>query len=285
VDLSDATGVCRRLTSCEILAVVLTVTEAAFTLNSIDMVFIGVDLAWQSERNPSGASVLHLSRDRLELVDVSLPLRSLVEVQNYIERFTGTRTVVAIDAPLIVTNSTGMRDCERELGMRYGGRHASCHATNLTLYPNPASVRLGKWLAEQGFFHPGVVGDRTMLEVYPHAAFVALFDLPRIIKYKKGTVSDKCSGLRLVQQMMQLLPITGSRVTQLLGADPSMFRGRDRKSYEDSLDSVFCAYIAFHFWQSGNAQSEMFGDRDSGYIMNPRLGSFGVEVIRAPAVV
>jgi predicted RNase H-like nuclease len=52
-----------------------------------------------------------------------------------------------------------------------------------------------------------------------------------------------------------------------------MFRGRDRKSYEDSLDSVFCAYIAFHFWQYGDAQSEMFGDRDSGYIVNPQLAS------------
>jgi len=38
-----------------------------------------------------------------------------------------------------------------------------------------------------------------MLEVYPHAALVALFDLSTIIKYKKGNVAQKRAGLRELQ--------------------------------------------------------------------------------------
>lgn len=243
--------------------------------------FLGIDLAWQSERNPTGACALSLRNNELQLTHVAPPLRGLYQVEDFISNHLTADTVVAIDAPLVIANRSGLRGCEREIGVRYGARHASCHASNLTLYPNAPSVQLTAWLEKKGFAHASSEpGRQVMLEVYPHAAFVALFNLPSIIRYKKGRTSDKCTGLRRVQQTLCRLPITGVLLTDLLERDPAGMRGRDRKSYEDSLDAVFCAYLAFHFWKFGLRGSEIFGDAKSGYIVNPRL-SFSLSPLAA----
>lgn len=245
--------------------------------------FIGIDLAWQSERNPSGAAVLHGDDHGAELVAVAEPLRSLEQVKGWTSPYIGESSVIAIDAPLVIGNAAGLRQCEREVGVRYGARHASCHAANLTLYPQAASVALASWLGDQGFSHaPFAFRGRAMLEVYPHAAFVALFDLSTVIKYKKGLVANRCTGLRQVQATLRMLaseetPLRSNAMLEsLLRQDPSALRGRARKSHEDSLDAVFCAYLAFYAWRLGEAGSEMFGTREDGYIVNPRLRRAGI---------
>lgn len=186
--------------------------------------------------------------------------------------------MVAIDGPLVITNVEGMRSCEREIGRAYGGRHASCHASNLNLYPDPLSVRLANDLIGRGYRHPnGEVGDKVVLEVYPHAGFVALFNLPRIISYKKGRVSQKVKGLRTAQEAIRSLsqeeaPLrVNNELAAFLGRDPAEFRGAARKEYEDGLDALFCAYLAYYFWRWGFDRSEMFGNVAEGYIVNPKL--------------
>lgn len=240
--------------------------------------FIGIDLAWQSERNPSGAAVLHGDALAAELVAVADPLRSIAQVKAWTASHIEATTVIAIDAPLIIGNIVSLRGCERDIGVRYGARHASCHASNLTLYPEAASVALASWLGNQGFVHAAVgFGNRSMLEVYPHAAFVALFDLPTIIKYKKGRVAQKCAGLRQVQATLRRLcaESVALRSTplleEILSQDPAVLRGRARKSYEDSLDAIFCAYLAYYSWRLKGDGSEVFGSHETGYIVNPRL--------------
>ena len=240
--------------------------------------FLGIDLAWRSDRNPSGAAVLRGDHHGAELVSVAEPLTSLEEVKRWVAAHIEGTSLVAIDAPLVITNSTGQRPCEREVGRRYGARHASCHTSNLSLYPDASSVQLASWLHGQGFRHASEhLTARTMLEVYPHAAFVALFDLPTVIKYKKGTVTAKCTGLTIVQSRLRSLalseaPLKPNKALEvLLNQDPSALRGQLRKSYEDSLDAVFCAYLAYYLWRLGEAASEVFGNAEQGYIVNPRL--------------
>lgn len=232
--------------------------------------FIGIDLAWQSQRNPSGAVALLGSGDRIEIAEVAPPLRGLPAIHDFIQRHAIGTTVIAIDAPLIITNSSGQRRCERELSQRFGGQHASCHSSNLSLYPNAASVQLATWLASLGFVHAIAGAPLAMLEVYPHAAYIALFELPSIIRYKRGSAADKCAGLRIVQEKLARLPIEQSAaLDDLLKRDPAAFRGKDRKSFEDSLDALLCAFLAYHFWWHGAPHWTMFGDREDGYIANP----------------
>lgn len=262
---------------------------------NVPATFIGIDLAWKSERNPSGAVVLRQQEDGAALIDVAAPLRSLDEVLAYVAEHEKRPSVVAVDAPLIIVNPTGQRVCERLIGKCYGARDASCHTSNRALYPEPASARFVDALAAMGYVHavghgsPGAAG--VMMEVYPHAAMVALFDLPRIIKYKKGRVSDKRAGLRRLQQLLWLLihhdpPLVATdSLRWLLGQPINALRGKELKNYEDSLDALMCAYVAYHYWVWGGARTEVFGDVTSGYIANPRLQvGWGRELQPADAV-
>lgn len=216
-----------------------------------------------------------------ELVDVSDPLRSRREVLEYIQNNAEGDVVVAVDAPLVICNPFGQRPCETMVGQKYGARHASCHTSNLQLYPNASSVQLASNLMKAGFVHAPDASSspRVMLEVYPHAALVALFDLPKIIKYKTGRIAQKQAGLRELQRYIANLaylnpPLQASEVgTQLLTIDPTGLRGSALKQLEDALDAVVCAYVGFSYWCDGKAHTEVFGDTASGYIVNPKLRS------------
>lgn len=167
--------------------------------------FIGIDLAWKSERNPSGAAILKGSRDGADLQTLET-LHSMAEVTDFVRSNATASTVVAIDAPLIILNKTGQRACETEVGRRYGNRDASCHTSNMKLYPDAASVALAAALVADGFVHPKEPdmepSGRIVFEVYPRAAMVALWDLKKSIKYKKGTLGTRRIGLRTVRNYL-----------------------------------------------------------------------------------
>src|SRR5688572_27223676 len=135
--------------------------------------FIGVDLAWKSERNPTGIAVLEGDRSGAELTAVKT-ISSKANVAETIIAVATSETVIAIDAPLIITNVTGQRLCERAVGRRYGSREASCHTSNLGLYPGARSVAFAAQLEAHGFVHVTPqdqrLTKRVLMEVYPHAA-------------------------------------------------------------------------------------------------------------------
>ena len=217
--------------------------------------FIGVDLAWKSDANPSALAVLHGNRGSAARSFVSDPLCTLKSVLKTIRNYSGQGAIVAIDAPLIIPNIDRQRLCEGLVSQRYGRRHASCHATNLTLYPEPASVSLAQALEADGFVHAGteraLTASCVMLEVFPHAALVALFNLDRIIKYKKGPVRDRRAGLDELRIRIRELadfdpPLAKNEVRSgFLARELSLLRGRELKHYEDGLDAIICAYIAY----------------------------------------
>jgi predicted RNase H-like nuclease len=241
--------------------------------------FVGIDLAWRTTRNPTGAAVLNGDEYGAILHSISAPLRSESDILAFVSDFSPEDTVVAIDGPLVITNTAGIRSCERSVSTRYGSRHASCHSSNLNLYPDAFSVRLARHLISRGFRHPDNELNRhgTVLEVYPHAGFVALFDLPEIIRYKKGRVLQRAAGLRSVQAILRGLGMEDPPLNptpdldEFLSVDPALIRGAARKDYEDSLDALFCAFLAFYFWRWGLDRSELFGDLKDGYILNPKL--------------
>jgi predicted RNase H-like nuclease len=247
--------------------------------------FIGIDLAWKSDRNPTGAVCLQGDRSGVELLAVALPLWTAAAVLQFVQTYGGEKSVVTVDAPLIVTNRTGQRPCETLVGQRYGARDASCHTSNLTLYPAPSSVALGESIAEMGYEHPIASmpsPSRVIAEVYPHAGMVALFDLPRVLKYKKGSVTEKRAGLEVLRMYLAGLDNAAPRLRRttalasLLDQNLGQLVGRSLKSYEDSLDALFCGYLAYYFWYWGWERTEVFGDTQSGYILNPRLVLGGI---------
>ncbi|HEX4602801.1 MAG TPA: DUF429 domain-containing protein [Candidatus Angelobacter sp.] len=241
--------------------------------------FIGIDLAWRGGEKQSGVAVLQGDRQRARLVDTALIHCGVLP--GYVDRYTTKSTVVAIDGPLVICNQNGQRRCETLLGRAYGARDASCHSSNLSLYPNAASVRLESQMESRGFKHaPNVTRldeEHVMLEVYPHVALLELFRLPRVLKYKKGNITEKRRGQQDLQHLLKKLsafspPLkSNSKLAQLLETDTNSLRGVTLKANEDKLDAVLCAYVAYHYWYWDGASTRLFGDVDSGYIIVPRL--------------
>lgn len=247
--------------------------------------FIGIDLAWAPDGKNTGIVVLQGDRRGARLVSTAEGINSLASITEFVRAHSTASTVVAVDAPLVVTNRTGSRSCEREIGRRYGRFHASCHSTNLARSPQQAGVRLIRSLEPYGFTHDFAIETarerkgRWLFEVYPHPAMVVLFELERIIRYKKGRVAQKRAGLAELQRHLRGLTarsrgLIGSReLTALLGQDLAPLRGEALKKYEDTLDALFCAYLAWHCWRWGQERNEVFGDLRHGYIVVPKTAN------------
>ncbi len=243
--------------------------------------FIGIDLAWQSDKNHSGAAVLHGDRRGVEVQEFSSDLTRLSDVKTFIYRNTRAETVVAIDAPLIVKNTCGQRPCETEIGRRFGAADAAAHTTNLKRYPG-GGVQLARSLKSRGFLQcpqprTSRVNGKWFFEVYPHPAHVVLLRLAKIIKYKKGSVASRRCGLAEFRQGLRQHLASGepplrsnAKLRAFLDQNLDELRGQALKHYEDKLDALFCAYLAAYFWVWGYERNEMIGDLDSGYIINPK---------------
>lgn len=243
--------------------------------------FIGVDLAWTAGPT-SGIAIGRADSGGVEIV--SLTTRNdLSGVVEAIDLAATEHTIIAIDAPLVITNEAGARECEKAINRRFGANEASCHSTNLQKYGDGMSIRLVRELASRGIVQqprPHTTGDRDgrwCFEVYPHPAQVVLFNLARTLKYKKGSVAQRREGLADLRARLRLLssadpPLAFSEAhVEFLYRDINALRGKALKAYEDQLDACFCAYLAFYYWRYGTARNEIFGSTSDGYIIVPSL--------------
>jgi hypothetical protein len=91
--------------------------------------FFGADLAWSEGRDgrSPNESVLDLSG---RVLDVGWT-RGIAETAEWIESRAGTESALLfIDAPLVVSNATGQRPCETQVGQRYGRWKVSANTTD-----------------------------------------------------------------------------------------------------------------------------------------------------------
>jgi predicted RNase H-like nuclease len=250
-------------------------------------VFIGLDLAWKIDGNHSGIAVLIGNTRGVRLHAVSQNIRSQAAVIDFIAAQARDTTVVAIDGSLIVRNATGQRPCERLIAQRFGRYHAACHTSNLGRPHARTGMELVAALAKYGFVHDFDLrsakqhGGRWAFEAYPHPAMVQLFGLEQIIRYKKGVVAEKKRGLIRLRNYLQALAkgsiglILTPLLRDILAKDLDALHGQALKHYEDSLDAIFCAYLAWHCWRWGADGNEAFGSMQDGYIVVPKAGSSG----------
>jgi predicted RNase H-like nuclease len=238
--------------------------------------FVGVDLAW----GPNGRTGLAVVDGQGRLLDAT-QAHADAEIRAWLTPMVAESCVVAIDAPIIVRNATGCRQCERLVGRYFGAFHASCHASNTS---NPVfaegsrALRLAQALGLD--IDPAATTGRRAIEVYPHPAIVALFDLPSIVRYKNKPGRDldllRAEMLRLITLVESL---EGAARVPLLVRDCPAWR-RIRRSaetasskaglgrVEDSLDAVVCAYIA-RLTEVDRDSVRVLGTVDDGYIVTP----------------
>lgn len=242
-------------------------------------------MAWNVDVKHSGIAVLAGNERRVRLIAVSKDATSLASVVDFIHRHSIGTTVVAVDASLVVVNKTGQRRCENAIGKAFGRYGASCHSTNLRMRFATTGMNVVKALSSingRPFVHDFDIHrakrrrGRWVFEVYPHPAMIQLFRLNWIIRYKKGLVADRCHGLRIFRRHLSTLASGATGLVQspslrkVLEQDLEILRGEQRKRYEDTLDAIFCAYLAWYCWRWGAERNDIFGTLEQGYIVVPK---------------
>lgn len=232
--------------------------------------FIGVDLGWYGK--PSGLASIRLEGCSLHLCKIER-LEAVDKILDWIQSEAGSDTaVVAVDAPLVIRNEDSIRPAERDLNRDFRRFHAGCHAANLGRPFASKVIAFSRALESLGFIHgtsmePRQTG-RFQIEVHPHAATISLFQLERIVKYKRGTRDQRAKELRRLR---------GLALSRLPGLDPALTlrlplvpRTGSTKPVEDKIDAVLCAYVGACWWTWATQRNRLYGDEESGYIVVPK---------------
>jgi predicted RNase H-like nuclease len=242
--------------------------------------FIGLDLAW-SPRNNSGAVALETDGATSRWLAHAERLGDNADVLAFVGQAVGSgAALVAIDAPLIVPNEEGARPVDRQISSTFGRYGGGCYPA----YRNrPGTCTRGEEivakLAQRGFVQDPYLQKqalpRTVFEVYPHPAMLALFHLDTTLKYKArpgrrldlrrtelARLRDHLGSLHECEPAMSLPEAVVQREIDTL-------RGAAFKRFEDLLDATMCAYIAQYAWYWGPSGYHVYGDTARGYILVP----------------
>ncbi len=237
---------------------------------------IGLDLAW-GERNADGLCVIRYDehQQRAHVIGYAYPqgddeLLSALSVHAPL----GTPAFLAIDAPIICPNRTGTRPVDRLTHRMFSREHAACHPANSTKCPRPPRIlkKLRKLNFEPGWQLSGKAAagiPRLAAEVYPHPAMVRLFQLQRIVKYKKGLVAARRREFRRLQKLLCALLAAEFPFLALDEDTQFLLRERWTKPVEDHLDAFFCALIGLWHLHHRGRRSEVIGDSKTGFILLP----------------
>jgi predicted RNase H-like nuclease/Holliday junction resolvase RusA-like endonuclease len=234
-------------------------------------VHVGIDLAWNTKAR-TGLAVVD---DAGGLVD-SATLRTDDEIVAWLNGVDWSPVTVAVDAPLIVTNATGQRDCERLISQCFGRYQAYCHSSNLSRpYFNPPrgatlAARSG-WRLDPD--HRGTRSEPACIEVYPHPSMVGLFKLGAILPYKarrgRSPINRRSAFLELMDHMesLSVMGLTAhARWADLRTMATGATTQAELERIEDEIDAIFCAHLAW-LWSRQPGRLRIYGDLATGYIV------------------
>ena len=251
---------------------------------------IGVDLAWGKldggEPAGSGCAELVWKNGWLELTRLC-SLGRVEKIVDWIEREPGD-WVVAIDAPLRITNPKGSREAEKQVRKSYKKFKVGAHSSNTTRKQFKEHYQ-GRQILQQLEACKGTLVEKPehlndgplFFETYPHPAMVELFELDGIIRYKKGNVAEKRCGQRKLANFI-LEHLCGEladprprlrcvgKLDALLREPKTELKGQGLKEREDLLDAVVCAYIAA--WVAEGLPWHPLGEEKEGVIVVPDAG-------------
>ncbi|MDZ8110563.1 MAG: DUF429 domain-containing protein [Nostoc sp. DedQUE12a] len=257
------------------------------------MKFIGIDLGWKSQ--PSGLCCLEWIDGQLQLLGLDRK-EAIADILTWIDDSVqpDEPAIIAVDAPTLIPNDTGSRLPDKLTHKYFGRYHAGCYPANKNLPFADRTINFGLELESRGYVHAPTIEPqklgRYQIEVFPHPAIVHLFNLERILKYKKGRLSER--RLELIKLQNYLLHILPSLSPPLRHAScynagnprnalaplclcgsliPEIpITGAALKATEDKLDALVCAYIAGYWWYWGEERNLVLGDRTTGYIVIPQ---------------
>ncbi|MBM4169762.1 MAG: DUF429 domain-containing protein [Ignavibacteria bacterium] len=234
------------------------------------MLIVGIDLAW-GDKKRDGVCLVRATRRSAKVVGYDYPLgdHELLDLLRKRVGRTGN-TLITVDAPIVCPNRTGTRPVDRLTHRMFHREHAACHPANSTKCPRPPRIR--RKLKNLGFEAGWELNShsRVVAEVYPHPAMVRMFRLPRIVKYKKGTVEERRKEFRRLQSLMRGCLDEMFPELELDQESRHYLCAPWTKTIEDHLDALFCALIGLWHWKHRGKRSEVIGNARTGFILLPQ---------------
>ena len=244
--------------------------------------FLGVDLAWREGQddlpaNETGVAVLDPAG---RILDAGWT-RGVPGTLAWAQAAAGDDAVMFVDASLVVRNPAGQRQCETQVGQRYGAWRVSAHSTNLRS-PRLAGVRLlslaeqAGWRYSDGSAGPPS-GGRVISESFPHCTLVGAAEFgyvrerPRYKRKPRGKpvgewrheraatcdeLIHKLGGLAAAEPPLRL---DSHPETQKLAAEPSPLNDAAYKHREDLIDALLCAWTAALWVRHGLRRCQVLG--------------------------
>lgn len=272
--------------------------------------YFGVDLAWGlGLPHPVHGRVKKPNETGLCLLDATGRIldagweRGPDAVFAWIDRHLQPGDIIAIDAPLIVPNPTGMRECEREVGRGYGRWKVGANASNQALASRAGAVLLDlletRGVAYTDGTSPPAPGQSVAFECYPYTTLVGVDELgydverpryKRLIPQLRGLEArraraDNCD--ELIRRMTGLatatppLDLRSHEVTAQLVDEPSTLGSTAYKHREDLLDAALCAWTAALWHVHGSSRTQSLGTADPATAQADARGR--IAAIVAPA--
>ncbi|MBI9012373.1 MAG: DUF429 domain-containing protein [Clostridiales bacterium] len=224
------------------------------------MYYIGVDLAW-TYKNETGFCVLD---DNLNCIFCDADIYSDSELIKMINLY--EFKIVSVDAPLIVKNETGGRNCDSLL-MKHAihNRYLKLYATSrnymLRTFKTIRGEELYRLLLKEGF----VLGE-DLTETYPTGIFLSL--MPELFdnKYK---LSSRLSLEVLLTHAREVLDVLVDLGVKNMPIELETIKTKKAyKHVEDQIDALLCAVHCYYF---DKRESITFIGDDNGSISLPVL--------------
>ncbi len=235
---------------------------------------MGLDLAW-APRNSSGGAVMEPVEDGVVRLVSSSHLRSHEDVLGWIARNRGRQgALMAVNAPIIVENSSGRRACDDQLNQHFSRYQIDDHHVNIVSAGHPRTM--GRAMMRMGFDpDPQADGDRVF-ETFTQPAQVLMFDLERPVRLKHGPIGARKDAVAryrelIVTRMPDAWPALKSSpaLRSLLERDLGGLNGTRLGELEDKLEALLCAYISAFLDMRGPEACAFLGDLYEGYILLP----------------
>lgn len=177
--------------------------------------------------------------------------------------------VVAVDMPLARTPVVRRREADDAISRAFGARKLGAHSPSAER-PGAISDRLRLALAAHGFELATTASRpaRSVVEVFPHAALLALVRSPERVRYKASRAAqfwpEAVPADRRALVLAEWRRILRALRRRISGIDLPLPRAAPApgrmKRYEDALDAVLCAWSGIEFLE-GRARA--YGDEDA----------------------
>ena len=202
-------------------------------------------------------------------------LRAHEDILGWIARNRGRGgCVMAVNAPLIVDNTSGRRPCDHMIEEHFGQHHVDDYSVNTVNASHPRTI--GRALQRMGFdINPVAEGDRVV-ETYNQATQILLWETERPIRLKSGPVGARKDAVAryretMAEKLFSAFPELddSEALERLLGIELSGCNGSRVGELEEQLEATLCAYTAAYLDLRGPEACAFLGDLDQGYVLLP----------------